>query len=597
MVICPKCSAENRPEAAFCAQCGTILFTQPAPVNPLQQPAPVKPIEQPVPSQLSSQPVPAGTTEKIMQESSQAPATQLAGFASRSEGAIFGNRFRYDSLLNMAEHDILYTVTEVSDPQIPPVRICSNPTCRTIHSPMSLEIEKFCTVCGQPLDERSPIFMLQESDIDKFGLIMPIIDLHLVHPNVHPPISIFKQDTPDGFRYCLVTPYSQDLPSQPDVSEALDWGEQLAQALDYLQTNGIVLCEEVDQSNIGMSEGKVVWRNFSSTRISPILTDREKINNVRLLALAMYSWMTGKSSYSIDPYLPAAVNDLFQKALVGDGFTSATEFEQQITLAKSNGSSRLNLDYQIGRRTHAGMVRSNNEDSVLSMELSILQQGIIQPIILCAIADGMGGHASGELASSLVTDVIAQIGAIDLASLRDPSYEKYADWVKRSMQAANQKVYKARQNVGNDMGSTLVLGLIVGSQAYLGHLGDSRIYLLSKGNIQQLTEDHSLVQHLVMMGKISQEEARFHPQRNVIYRSLGENSDAEADYLTQQLFPNDRLLFCSDGLTSMLDDQKIQKIILEASSPQTACDQLVNEANLAGGEDNISVVLVEVLSF
>src|SRR4030066_1809245 len=286
MVICPKCSAENRPEAAFCAQCGTILFTQPAPVNPLQQPAPVKPIEQPVPSQLTDQPVPKNPTEEANQGSSKAPATQIAGFVSRSEGAIFGNRFRYDSLVNQGEHDILYTVTEVSDPQIPPVRICSNPDCRTIHCPISLETEKFCTVCGQPLDERSPIFMLQEADINKFEPIMPIIDLHLVHPNVHPPVSIFKQETPAGFRYCLVTPYSQDLPSQPDVSDALDWGRQLAQALEYLQTNGIVLGEEVDQSNIGMSEGKVVWRNFGLTRISPMLTDREKINNVRLLALA-----------------------------------------------------------------------------------------------------------------------------------------------------------------------------------------------------------------------------------------------------------------------------------------------------------------------
>ncbi len=592
MVICPKCSAENRPEAAFCAQCGTILFNQPTPVN-----SPVKPTELPVPSQLSEQPVPTSTAEKAMQGLSKAPATELAGFISRSEGAIFGNRFRYDYLVNQSEHEIQYTVTEVSDRNIPAVRVCSNPDCRTIHCPISIETEKFCTECGQPLDERSPIFLLLETDMDKFQNIQPVIDLHLVHPNIHPPVATFKQDMPEGVRYCLVTPYSEDLPSQPEVPEALDWGRQLAEALDYLQTNGIVLGEEVDQSNIGMSEGKVVWRNFGSTRISSMLTDREKVNNVRLLALAMYSWMTGKVSYSLDPYLPPAVNDLFQRALMGDGFTSVTEFEQQISMAKSNGSTRLNLDYQIGRRTHSGMVRTNNEDSVLSIEFSIHHQGIIQPIILCAIADGMGGHASGELASSLVTDMIAQIGSIDLASLRDPSYEKYADWVKRAMQAANQKVYKARQNAGNDMGSTLVLGLIVGSQAYLGHLGDSRIYLLSKGSIQQLTTDHSLVQHLVTMGKISQEEARFHPQRNVIYRSLGENPDAEADFLTQQLFPNDRLLFCSDGLTGMLDDQKIQKIILAASSPQVACDQLVDEANSAGGEDNISVVLVEVLSF
>jgi protein phosphatase len=147
------------------------------------------------------------------------------------------------------------------------------------------------------------------------------------------------------------------------------------------------------------------------------------------------------------------------------------------------------------------------------------------------------------------------------------------------------------------MGSTLVVGLIVGSQAYLGHLGDSIIYLVNKGSIQQLTTDHSLVQQLISLGKINQEEARFHPQRNIIYRSLGEKPEVEADYFNQTLFPNDRLLFCSDGLTNIIDDQKILQIIMEASSAQAACDRLIEEANSSGGEDNISIIIVEVLSF
>jgi protein phosphatase len=120
----------------------------------------------------------------------------------------------------------------------------------------------------------------------------------------------------------------------------------------------------------------------------------------------------------------------------------------------------------------------------------------------------MGGHASGEQASSLVIDAIAQMGAFELVALQNPSFGEFGDWIKRATQAANQAVYEARQNAGNDMGSTLVLGLIVGSQAYLGHSGDSRIYLVNKDSIQQLTTDHSLVQHLVSIGKITQDEAR-----------------------------------------------------------------------------------------
>jgi serine/threonine protein phosphatase PrpC len=588
MVICPKCKAENRPEAAFCARCGTILFSQPAPSKPAVQPVSPKTPEQLVASAKPDQTVPAPAMDQPV---------FFQGFTRRPEGAIFGDRFQYDSLVFEDEHEIHYTVTEINKPDTPSVRICSNPECRTIHCPVGSETEKFCTQCGQALDQRSPMFMLLEADTDKFKTNQPMIDLHLVHPNIHPPVATFQEDMPGGKRYLLVTPYSQNLPAQPEISGVLDWGIQLAQALEYMQTRGIVLGEELDQSIFGLAEGKVVWRNFTTARILPMLTDREKVNNVRLLALAMYSWITGKTTYNLDPYLPPILNDIFQKALVGDGFTSGTAFEQQIQLAKSTGPARLNLDYQIGRRTHPGNVRTNNEDSILCIELTKMHEGNILPICLIAVADGMGGHASGEMASSLVTDAIAQIGAFELVALQNPSYEEYGDWVKRAMHAANQEVYEARQAANNDMGSTLVLGLIVGSQAYLGHLGDSRIYLLSKGSIQQLTTDHSLVQHLVAIGKISQDEARFHPQRNVIYRSLGEIPEAEGDYFIQQLFPGDQLLFCSDGLTSMVDEQKIQKIILEASSPQDACDLLIKEANLAGSEDNISVILVEVLSF
>ena len=597
MVICPKCKAENRPEAAFCAQCGTILFSQPAPSKPAEQPALFKPTEQLAPSRSPEQLASSITSDQAAPLPAVEQPVFIPGFSRRPEGAIFGDRFQYDTLVFRDDHQIDYTVTEIDQPNTPCVRICSNPECRTIHCPVGSETEKYCTQCGQALEQRSPLFMLQEADADKYKNIQAVIDLHLVHPNIHPPVATFQQDLLGGIRYCLVTPYSQNLPSKPDIAMVLDWGTQLSQALDYLQAKGIVLGEEFDQSIIGLEDDKVVWRNFNAARVLPVLTDREKINNVRLLALAMYSWMSGKITYSLDPYLPPVLNDLFQKALVGEGFTSGAEFEQQINLAKSTEPARLNLDYQIGRRTHPGNVRANNEDSLLSIELTKMHQGIILPISLIAVADGMGGHASGELASSLVTDAIAQIGAFKLVALQNPSVEEYGDWVKRAMHAANQAVYEARQTAGNDMGSTLVLGLIIGSQAYLGHLGDSRIYLLSKGSIEQLTTDHSLVQHLVTMGKISQDEARFHPQRNVIYRSLGENPEADADYFVQQLFPGDRLLFCSDGLTITMDDQKIQKIVLEASSPQAACDLLIEEANSAGGEDNISVIVVEVLSY
>jgi len=596
MVICPKCKAENRPEAAFCSRCGTILFAQPAPSKLPDQPAQSKPSEQVATGQSPELLVPMNQAEETTQPTPVALEVLPKGLQPRMVGSIFGDRFQYDSQLFQDEHEIRYTVTELMQPDSPPVRICSNPECRTIHSPVGLEPENFCTQCGYPLEERSLLFLLQEVDIDKFGTIQTVIDLHLVHPNIHPPVATFQQKLSDGDRYCLVTPFSRDLPSPPEISDVLDWGIKLATALDYLQAKGIALGEEVGPSSIGLVENNVVWRNFESARVLPMLTDREKTNNVRLLVLVMYLLMSGSTTYCRDPYLPQALNDLFEKALVGEGFLSGADLAQQIELVKSGGIERLILDYQVGRRTHPGKVRTHNEDSLLSIELSRNNQGTITPCGLFAIADGMGGHASGDLASSLVINTIAQKAACEIVAMQNPSFEAHSNWLKQSVQTANQVVYEARQKAANDMGTTLVLGLLIGTQAYLTHLGDSRIYLVNKGSIQQLTTDHSLVQHMVTTGQISSEEARYHPQRNVIYRSLGEKPVVEVNCFSQQLFPHDRLVLCSDGLTNVLDDQNLQKIILEASSPQAACDLLINAANSAGGEDNISVIVIEVIS-
>jgi serine/threonine protein phosphatase PrpC len=579
MVICPKCKAENRSEAAFCVRCGTILFTRPSPTKPSEHPA-----DTTSPVQV----IPAPPLETIVFSK---------GFMKRPDGTVFADRFKFESANYHDEHENHYTVTEIERADHPGVRICSNPTCRTIHTPVGEDIEKFCTQCGQPLEQSSLMFQLKEADTDKYYSIEPVLNLNLVHPNIHPPIATFQESVNANTRFCLVTPISGDLPYQPELSEVLDWGIQLSRALDYMQSKGIVLSDMQDASSIGFADGKIVWRNFESARTLPMLTDREKINNLRHLALAMYFWMTGKTTYSLDPYLPPTINDLFQKALVGEGFTSGVQFEKQIRLTKSTGPARLNLDYQTGKRTHPGKVRKNNEDSVLCIELSRMNQGVIQPICLAAVADGMGGHASGELASTLVVDAIAQIGAFELVALQNPAFEEFDDWVIRALKSANQAVFEARKDAGNDMGSTLVLGLIIGSQAYFAHIGDSRIYLINHDSIKQLSTDHSLVQHLVSIGKITPDEARVHPQRNVIYRSLGEKAEVEADFFSQQIFPQDRLLFCSDGLTNLVDDNEIQRIVLEAPSAQAACDRLIDQANASGGEDNISALLLEVLSY
>lgn len=614
MTICPKCNAENRPEAAFCANCGTILLAQPASTKPIPsepdttqpipsepiaaEPLPVEPIP-PEPVQPEAIQTETVQTKTVLPEATPAqPVKQpvsLPGFYPQPEGSIFGDHFRCDALVYQDEHDILYQVIEISQPPAPFVSICSNPHCRTIHTPTGAEQEKFCTYCGHPLEQHPPLLLLHEADTDRFGNQQQVIDLHLAHPNIHPPIAIFQQEQHGGMRYYLVMQYSQDLPQHPEASKALEWGLQLANGLDYLHAHGVALGEELDQSSFGLAEDKIVWRNLSNARVLPMLADREKINNVRLLALSLYSWITGRTTYGVDSSLNPSLDRLFHQALIGEGFTSGAKLAQQINMTVKAGTSPLNLDYHVGRRTHLGKTRERNEDSLLCLTVSQMQQGVSQPIGLFAIADGMGGHAGGELASSLTIQTMFQKATSELASLHNLTKEEYTSWLKQTVQEANQAVYESRQKAGNDMGSTLVCALLLGNQAYLANLGDSRVYLLRERSIKQLTTDHSLVQQLLTNGQISPEEARLHPQRNVILRCLGEKPQVTMDVYNQDLLPGDKLLLCSDGLSGKLADQQIQIITHESQSPQAACDYLVDAANLAGGEDNISIIVVEVI--
>lgn len=616
MTTCPKCKAENRPEAAFCSRCGSILLSQPAPTRPIAsepaqpEPAPQEPgnLEAQEPGMPEPQmpgfiatpaeevvPVEHGEPEPEPPSLAQQPVAQTS-FSSRQEGAVFGGHFQYKNLVYEDEHENLYTVTELCQVPAPCVRLCSNPECRTVHIPAGFEQELFCTYCGNPLEENAPLLVLAEADTGRFENQSPVIDLNLAHPNVHPPIAAFQEELPDGTRYCLVMPYSLEVPDSPEIAQVLEWGLQLARGLDYLHSHGVAFGAELDSAGFGLVGDRIVWRNFDSVRVLPMLADREKINNVRLLALSLYTWITGKATYITDTSLHPRLNRLFNQALVGEGFTSGTELAEQIQLAIKGGLSTFNLDYHVGHRTHPGQVRSHNEDSLLSLTFSRVQQGISQPMGLFAIADGMGGHATGDLASSSAIQTIAGKASAELFTLQNHSTDELTLWLRQVVQSANQSVIEARLTANNDMGSTLVCALLLGDKALIAHLGDSRVYLLREGSIQQLTTDHSVVQQLVEIGKITPEMARDHPQRNVIYRSLGEKPEVEVDVSMHRLQPEDMLLLCSDGLNNMLDDQKLQILIRESSSPQIACDYLIDAANLAGGEDNISIILVEVIS-
>lgn len=237
------------------------------------------------------------------------------------------------------------------------------------------------------------------------------------------------------------------------------------------------------------------------------------------------------------------------------------------------------MRYTWASATHVGLMRVGNEDSVRPMT-----DGSTEEPTIIAVADGMGGAVAGEVASRIAIDAA-------VAEAADAAIEP-ADRVR----AGNEAVLTAIDDdyTLSGMGTTLTLGLFL-PQGLLrvAHIGDSRLYLLRDGKLEQLTTDHTLVAELVALGQITPEQAETHPRRNLVTRVIGTES-ISVDEIELDALPGDRFLFCSDGLTSMLRDSEIAKLLADTLAPSDAAWSLVEAANAAGGADNTTVAVVDV---
>ena len=254
----------------------------------------------------------------------------------------------------------------------------------------------------------------------------------------------------------------------------------------------------------------------------------------------------------------------------------------------------------VGQRSVPGQVRDLNEDSLLILTMSPVFQSLTGPAIsLFAVADGMGGHEGGEIASKLALQVLAE-GIVDDIMLPSLAGEALSEdgilhRLQQAVAAVNDAVYMSRQKRGNDMGTTLTAFLVRDQQLFLAHVGDSRAFRWNASGLQQLTVDHSLVATMVARGQITADEIYTHPQRSIVYRSIGDRPNVDIDTGAWPLAPGDRLIVCSDGLWEMLHNEGIRDGLMAEADPQAACDLLASRANAAGGDDNITVIVVEVV--
>jgi len=243
-----------------------------------------------------------------------------------------------------------------------------------------------------------------------------------------------------------------------------------------------------------------------------------------------------------------------------------------------------------------GMQRSHNEDSIFYLNATMTSEIDNMPLGLFIIADGMGGHQHGEIASSIA---VRALSGYVLNKLCTPIFGYKSSAPEHTIQEImSEGILDAHRIILKEVqggGTTLSAILVRGGQMTIAHVGDSRAYLITAdGEMQLLTRDHSLVRRLIELGQITEEEAIDHPQRNVLYRALGQGEPFEPDVSTYPIPKNGILLLCSDGLWGVIPSEIITNIILHAPTLQAACQQLIDTANEAGGPDNISVILVQL---
>jgi len=251
---------------------------------------------------------------------------------------------------------------------------------------------------------------------------------------------------------------------------------------------------------------------------------------------------------------------------------------------------------RIGTALDPGIERKlrPNEDT-LSVTRGIIPAASSKPFVLLTVADGMGGQGHGQEASRLAVQSLTEYVSGLLYS-KQVTPQNFLSLLKEGVQAANRVVYQRNREQRTEMGTTMTAALIVDTTAYVAHVGDSRCYLYREpGGLSQITHDHSLVAALVTAGAIQPEEIYTHPRRNLIYRCLGEKASVEVDACAVPLATGDILLFCSDGLWEMVRDQQIVAILTSPMpDPSQHAHALLQAALASGGEDNVSVIVVQV---
>jgi PPM family protein phosphatase len=274
---------------------------------------------------------------------------------------------------------------------------------------------------------------------------------------------------------------------------------------------------------------------------------------------------------------PSSMTQVLQPA-----YTRRLRPEPEEVIPESVHNTRESAILSWHGSTDTGMVRPQNEDSFSCLTIGKWS--------LFVVADGMGGHDAGEVASRIAVETVCRDIEKNAMLEKDP-----LTLIEQVVQQANSEVKKEGASRGSNMGTTLSLALVAGNTAYVANVGDSRAYWIENGSITQITKDHSLVAKLVDAGKLTKEEARNHPKSNLLYRTIGTDEHIKVDTFQKKLNPGGHLVLCTDGLWGEVSDEDVHQVIRSSADARSAGEELVRLANTQGGKDNITVVVVKVM--
>jgi len=488
-------------------------------------------------------------------------------------GTHLSEHYTIEGLVRLSEGRMFYLAND--DRPDRPRRFCWE--CGSDETPRA---RTSCVSCGADLNPRRFLVSVRWES-PRFEPFMQYFDRQLDHPGMCGPVDLFFEREV----LCAVSPWrgeglmldeSAPLPAR----QILDLAQRATGVIAFFHFSGVSL-GALSAANFLVGDGREYLYfdpEIRSVSDQPVPESRQ-VEEIKMLA----EFLRRFASTTEQP-----LSDFFADAARGQ-YPTPLSFGRALEKLIQREYPSV-LPNKIAAMSDVGLARSLNEDN---WGWTHIRDGVN----LYVVADGMGGHEKGEVASQMAVETICRESRGRLQHSRDFSADMLENALDESFQAANNGIKDHSEEMGNDMGTTMTSALLKDNAlAFVANVGDSRAYLIRQQRLHQITRDHSLVARMVEQNRIRPEEARHHPHSNILLRTVGTERNVDIDIFRVELEPGDQLLLCSDGLWGEVDDSDIEAIMNHYDDLRISCRELVRAAHQGGGKDNVTVLIIQIPS-